>query len=162
MIEEIVLFVSQFSRNCKPCIKLFETIPDIKKTLMKLDTLELRNIVQNNKLLKIRVVPTLLIVYKDGNIQLFEGKDKINFWMSSFISDSRSKLEDEDDDETVIEDNEVEETKIEDIEEELPQQPQMIKGKLSLSEEIKKQESERKSFDEKLYGLKNENNYRNS
>lgn len=78
---------------------------------MRLDTKFSRDIISKNKFLNIKAVPTLLVVYDEGNIQLFEGK-KVEIWLQSFL-DNMTQLalqDDENDDfnETVIDDNDTE------------------------------------------------------
>jgi hypothetical protein len=109
-VQEIILFFSAFSKNCALSLQMVKNITNVKTTCMRMDTKYIRDIIQKNRFLNIRSVPTLLIIYTEGNIQLFEGK-KTELWLQNFIQNQNSE-------ETSIDDdlnNEFSETNVDDI-----------------------------------------------
>jgi len=84
-IAEAILFVTSTSRASVPCLQFIAQykLPVIP---VRLDTPEAREKAANGKYFQITVVPTLVITYVDGNIQLFVGTEKIIQWMKSALS----------------------------------------------------------------------------
>jgi len=53
--------------------------------VVRLDTKEARNRAMNGKNFQIKTVPALMILYEDGNMQLFVGREKIMYWLQQSI-----------------------------------------------------------------------------
>jgi len=75
-IAEVVLFVSSTSKNCRPC---FEYLQEhrIPISVVRLDTAEQRAIALSGQYFSVKTVPALMIGTEEGQIQLYEGLDKI-------------------------------------------------------------------------------------
>jgi hypothetical protein len=83
-ISEAILFVATNSNACKPCLQ-FVSQQKIPMQIVRLDTESARKSAENGKFFQITVVPTMVIVYEDGNTQLFLGTQKIIQWFKAMI-----------------------------------------------------------------------------
>jgi len=79
-ISQVILFVSSTSPACEPCMK-FISQARLPVMPVRLDTNEDRLRAANGKEFQIKIVPTLLVVYQDKNIQLFVGQEKTMQWL---------------------------------------------------------------------------------
>lgn len=73
--------------------------------LVRLDTAEARTAAATGKLFQITVVPTMVVIYEDGNLQMFVGAEKITQWLSALgrrISQSQVEQHPEEDNDTNI------------------------------------------------------------
>lgn len=75
-ITEVVLFISSVSKECIPCVA-FIVKTKLPVSIIRLDTEEARKKAMTGPFFAITNVPTLLLSYADGNMQLFQGRDKI-------------------------------------------------------------------------------------
>jgi hypothetical protein len=83
IISEIILFTSQVSQTCTPCINLIReyTVP---AKIVRLDTPETRKKAKYNKKISITKVPTLAVVFDDDDIKIYIGGEKICKWLRNF------------------------------------------------------------------------------
>lgn len=85
-MNTIVLFVCS---NSKPCMGPVNLIYQHRLPIqvVRLDTPEARTLAANGKYFQIVNVPSMSVIYEDGNTQLFVGADKIIKWISlNFLS----------------------------------------------------------------------------
>lgn len=83
-VQDVVLFVSSTSGACTPVLK-FIGKNQIPVGIVRLDSPEDRQIAATGKYFQIVNVPTLLVIYDDGNLQLFVGQEKIITWFQQII-----------------------------------------------------------------------------
>lgn len=84
-ISNIILFYSNFSVNCKKTLQLIDEY-HIPAEQICVDSKFIRDKLNSTKkFYKIKVVPSLVVSYKDGNSDLFEG-EKVNIWFVSYIN----------------------------------------------------------------------------
>ncbi len=81
-ISEAILFVASNSVESGKCLQ-FITQQRIPMNVVRLDTAEARRTAANGKFFQIVNVPTMVIVYEDGNTQLFLGTPKIVQWINA-------------------------------------------------------------------------------
>ncbi len=93
-IDDIILFYSSVSRVCDSCINFIKT-NNIPAKLVRIDSKKTREIVQKGKYFQIQIVPTLLVTYNDGNLQLFVGAEKIILWLTKLIEPRPQEEEEE-------------------------------------------------------------------
>ena len=87
-IVDVVLFISKVSKECMPCVN-FIGQNRIPVSIVKLDTESSRLAAQTNKNFQITGVPTLLVVFDNGKVQLFTGRDSIIPWLNNTIKNSQ-------------------------------------------------------------------------
>lgn len=75
-LTRIVLFISTQSKACYTCMQFLKT-HDMPVHVVRLDTAESRTKAANGTFFQIKVVPSMVVNYSDGNMQLFIGNDKI-------------------------------------------------------------------------------------
>lgn len=103
-VQNVILFASSTSPACGPVIQ-FVRQNQMPVGIVRLDTARDRNAAKNGKYFQIQSVPTLLVTYEDGNIQLFAGQEKVIMWLQqitqqqSASSQSQPTVSEEDDDE---------------------------------------------------------------
>jgi hypothetical protein len=90
-VSEAILFIASNSRACLPTLSLIEHT-GLPVEIVRLDTSQSRQIAMTGKYFQIRAVPTLVVVYSDGNLQLFVGAPKINQWLSMITQPSARPL----------------------------------------------------------------------
>ncbi len=86
-INGVVLFVSSTSPASAPCIQFVQSY-QLPVRFVRLDTIADREAARNGKYFQITGVPTLLVTYSDGNIQLFAGQEKVLMWLQQ-VANSR-------------------------------------------------------------------------
>ena len=86
-VQEVVLFVSSTSGASTPVLQ-FVGKNQIPVGIVRLDTPEDRQIAATGKYFQIVNVPALLVIYDDGNLQLFVGQEKIITWFQQIIQKS--------------------------------------------------------------------------
>lgn len=84
-ISEVLLFVSSNSRACIPCLN-FVSSTRFPANIVRLDTDVSRKMAANGNFFQINSVPTMVVIYDDGNTQLFMGAPKILQWMKIILS----------------------------------------------------------------------------
>jgi hypothetical protein len=91
-LSNIILFVSTLSKECNTSLKYIKNSP-VPIQIVRLDTAETRNRAANGKYFQVRMVPTMVIHYKDGNMEVFIGNTKIIPILSSMLQDPTSRSE---------------------------------------------------------------------
>lgn len=81
-IADVVLFYSKFSPECKDCVNFVHQFK-LPVMLIALDTKESREHASNGSLIQIKNVPSMVVSYNDGNVQLYVGKQKIMGWFTA-------------------------------------------------------------------------------
>ncbi len=84
-IDEVILFCSSVSQACAPVIQVIQQY-QLPVKIVRLDSAASRDAVQNGPFFQIKVVPTLVVTYRDGNLQLFIGQPKILKWLKMIIN----------------------------------------------------------------------------
>ncbi len=82
-ISEIYLFCSTTSPACKPCFAFIKEQPLLAREiqLLRLDTKSQRDRAKRGGEFQIRVVPTLMVIYNDGDTSLYQGQRKVISWL---------------------------------------------------------------------------------
>ena len=82
-ISEIYLFCSTTSPACKPCFAVIKDHPLLVQEIqiIRLDTKKHREKAQRGTQFQIRVVPTLMVIYDDGDTSLYQGQKKVITWL---------------------------------------------------------------------------------
>lgn len=91
-ISDVLLFVASNSKTCIPCVE-YVTRYRIPAKIVRLDSEEARRSAANGPFFQVTVVPTMVVIYEDGNTQLFTGAPKITQWMKMMISRSETESE---------------------------------------------------------------------
>lgn len=83
-ISDVILFVSSASMNCRASLEMINTTK-LPIRVVRLDSEASQKLAATgNHAFSIKVVPTLLVVYQDGNIQQFVSHEKCVGWMRNF------------------------------------------------------------------------------
>ena len=82
-ISEIYLFCSTTSPACKPCFAFIKDHPLLVQEIqiIRLDTKNHREKAKQSPKFQIRVVPTLMVIYNDGDTSLYQGQKKVITWL---------------------------------------------------------------------------------
>ncbi|MBA7683948.1 hypothetical protein ES703_92336 [subsurface metagenome] len=82
-IAEIYLFCSTTSGACKPCFAFIKDNPLLIQEiqLIRLDTKKVREKVKRGTKFQIHTVPTLMVIYHDGDTSLYQGQQKVLTWL---------------------------------------------------------------------------------
>lgn len=84
-IKFIILFWSQFSKNCQEPIKFILSLK-LPIKLINLDDPEIREQALNGgDKISVKSVPSLLVEFIDGTINMYNGKDKIMAWLKAMM-----------------------------------------------------------------------------
>jgi len=75
-LSSVVLFVASLSKTCGVTVK-YAMQHSIPVQIVKLDTTEARNRAANGRYFQVKMVPTMIVNYDDGNMEVFIGNDKI-------------------------------------------------------------------------------------
>jgi len=89
-ISDVVLFYSKFSPECKDCVNFVQQAK-LPVALIALDTKESRDHALNGSLIQIKNVPSMIVSYDDGNVQLYVGKPKIMGWFAAITQHPAQK-----------------------------------------------------------------------
>lgn len=89
-ISEVLLFIATNSRACVPCIE-FKTHHRFPAQIIRLDSESAREQATNGSFFQITSVPTMVVIYNDGNTQMFVGSPKIIQWMSMIIKSEKEE-----------------------------------------------------------------------
>lgn len=89
-ISEVLLFIATNSRACAPCIE-FKTHHRFPAQIIRLDSESAREQATNGSFFQITSVPTMVVIYNDGNTQMFVGSPKIIQWMSMIIKTEKEE-----------------------------------------------------------------------
>lgn len=87
-IAKLLLFVSTSSNSSIECVGFLQQnrIPDV--SIIRLDTEEARDQAANGSMFQITVVPSLVVLFEDGNLQMFVGLPKIISWFKKMIQNA--------------------------------------------------------------------------
>ena len=88
-ISEVLLFIATNSRACMGCMEFIDR-HRLPVKIIRLDSEEARTIAAGGTFFQITVVPTMVVIYNDGNTQLFIGTPKIIQWLTMMISRQES------------------------------------------------------------------------
>lgn len=88
-INNVILFICSNSNASVEPLNLIKYY-QIPIQIVKLDTQKARNKVKKGKFFQITSVPSLVVLYQDGTLQMFIGKEKIINWIQQLI-DAKSK-----------------------------------------------------------------------
>ena len=99
-IQEIILYISTTSQKSISAYQ-FARSKNLDITIIKLDSKEVRAKVSSGQI-PVKHVPTLWIVYDDGNLKVFEGKDKTIAFLSDYFKYLSSGGSQENDDIEVV------------------------------------------------------------
>jgi len=89
-ISDVVLFYSKFSPECKDCVNFVHNYK-LPVILIALDTKESREHASSGSLIQIKNVPSMVVSYNDGNVQLYVGKQKIIGWFTAITQGPAQK-----------------------------------------------------------------------
>jgi len=84
-INNVILFVCSNSNASIEPVNLVKYY-QIPVQIVKLDTQKARNKAKKGKYFQITSVPSLVVMYQDGTLQMFIGKDKIVNWIQQLIT----------------------------------------------------------------------------
>lgn len=84
-ISNVILFVCSNSNASIEPLKLVRYY-NIPLQIVKLDTQKARNKAKKGKYFQINSVPSLVVIYQDGTLQMFIGKEKIVNWIQQLVS----------------------------------------------------------------------------
>ena len=87
-VQNVILFVSSNSRVCAEPVQ-FVRQSGLPVVIVRLDIDTDRQNAIQGKYFQIHSVPTLLVIHGDGNIQLFQGREKIMEWLQQTFSQMR-------------------------------------------------------------------------
>jgi hypothetical protein len=84
-IAKLLLFVSTSSKSSIECVGFLQQnrIPDV--SIIRLDTEEAREQAASGSMFQITVVPSLVVLFEDGNLQMFVGLPKIISWFKKMM-----------------------------------------------------------------------------
>jgi len=82
-ISEIYLFCSTTSPACKPCFDFIKEHSLLAQEIqiLRLDTKNQREKAKRGEKFQIRIVPTLMVIYNDGDTSLYQGQRKVISWL---------------------------------------------------------------------------------
>lgn len=89
-ISEVLLFIATNSRECAGTMD-FKERHKFPAQIVRLDSSETRSIAANGKYFQVTSVPSMVVIYDDGNTQMFVGTPKIIQWMTMIIKSTRSQ-----------------------------------------------------------------------
>lgn len=89
-INEFIYFYSSKSPKSMECLKYLIS-NKIPINPIKLDTAKDRSIAKNGKYFQIVAVPSLVIIFGDGNLQLLVGQQKIVLYIKNLITSMRQQ-----------------------------------------------------------------------
>lgn len=94
MSPQIILFYSYYSDNCKKLLEYINYYRVEGIDLICIDSPEVRKKIENNNGIKLRYVPTLLLLYQDNSLELMEGERVYNFFQN-IVEYSTTQIESE-------------------------------------------------------------------
>lgn len=89
-VQNLILFVSSNSKECVDPMR-FITHYRMPINVVRLDSASDRQRAATGKFFQIHSVPTLVVIYQDGNTQLFVGKEKILIWLQNLVNRQSSE-----------------------------------------------------------------------
>lgn len=93
-VSKLILFISSKSNACLPCINFVRNVgTTLPINVVRLDRIEDREAASNGPYFQIVSVPSLVVFYADGNLQVFMGSNKILSWLNSLIRAMRTRHE---------------------------------------------------------------------
>jgi hypothetical protein len=88
-MSDAILFVSSSSKACKPCMD-FIAQTGFPVKIVRLDTTKARRQAsQGSPHFQVVSVPTMIVTYDDGNLQMFVGGRKITDWIGTVIQSAK-------------------------------------------------------------------------
>lgn len=85
-IEEMILFVSTTSPACRQPLEFISRFgKGLPIRVVRLDTVEQRQAAATGRHFQVVSVPTMVMIYEDGNLQMFVGSPKISTLLSGFV-----------------------------------------------------------------------------
>lgn len=90
IISEIILFTSQVSPSCTPCINLIREY-NVPAKIVRLDTPDARKKAKYNKKVSITVVPLLAVIFEDDDLKTYKGCENICKWLRIFNEQTKEK-----------------------------------------------------------------------
>ena len=84
-INEVVLFSSKYSQPCSTCESFIQQ-RKFPIEIIRLDTHTDREIAINSATIPIRNVPSLIVSYGTGDVQVFVGEQKIVGWLTALVN----------------------------------------------------------------------------
>lgn len=108
-LSELVLFYSSASKASRPCYDIVTQTPLRESVkLVCLDSVEARRAAKEGKHFQIVNVPTLVLTFADGNLQLLVGSEKVMFFFKRLLTqrteENQPQEEPSDEEETPTED----------------------------------------------------------
>jgi len=79
-IGDVILFCSTVSQACVPVIQMIQQY-QLPVKIIRLDTAAFRDAAKNGPYFQIKNVPTLIVTFRDGNLQQFVGQPKVLEWL---------------------------------------------------------------------------------
>ena len=93
-ISAVVIFISEVSEKCIEVVKFIKK-KSLPVKLVRLDTKEARARAMKGSVINIKQVPTIIVMFDDGDLQSFIGYSKSISWLTYFsklITDKTKKL----------------------------------------------------------------------
>lgn len=84
-ISNVILFVCSNSNSSIEPLNLIQYY-NIPVQVVKLDNQKARNKAKKGRFFQITSVPSLVVIYQDGTLQMFVGKDKTVNWIQQLVS----------------------------------------------------------------------------
>ena len=91
-IVNAILFCSKYSKESVQCMEYINK-KDLPIHAISLDNRKLREAVLRGNMFQIKSVPTMLIEYASGDIQLFAGRHKIVNWIDQMVNNMQATEE---------------------------------------------------------------------
>lgn len=141
-IQEITIFYSKFSPASNDCLSFVNQLlsqskipPQIAGAISSvcLDSKEARTLVTKGTNIQIKAVPSMILLFGDGNVQMFVGAPKIASWFQSFGTNTNRK-------------SPIQEEEDEDEEEEPPKPKKTLKNKKKKGKKKNHEEVDESSF----------------
>ena len=84
-VSEVYLFCSSTSPASKPCLEVIQAYPSLAQEaqIIRLDTAVHRDAARRGQQFQISGVPTLVVIYTDGDTTVYQGQKKVISWLYS-------------------------------------------------------------------------------
>ncbi len=84
-VSEVYLFCSSTSPASKPCLEVIQAYPSLAQEtqIIRLDTAVHRDAARRGQQFQISAVPTLVVIYTDGDTTVYQGQKKVISWLYS-------------------------------------------------------------------------------
>ncbi len=86
-VSEVYLFCSSTSPASKPCLEVIQAYPSLAQEIqiIRLDTAVHRDAARRGQQFQISGVPTLVVIYTDGDTTVYQGQKKVISWLYSRV-----------------------------------------------------------------------------